>query len=355
MRNIPIKDTSGSWCRSDKSKVDAFKLYLEETFTPFSFCSNSDSNEITDFLDVPCQMARPIKHFTVREFENEIKKLNCKKSPGYDNIDSRIIKSLPKKAIIYVTILFNAVLRLSYFPTQWKYAKIIMVLKPNKPENVVSSYRPISLLPVFSKLFERLLQKRLFPILEALDVLPEHQFGFRQNHGTPEQCHRVVKVIRDTLENKCYYSSVFLDVKQAFDRVWHDGLLYKLKQLLPTPFYLLFKSYLHERRFYVNINDEESDIGIIKSGVPQGSVMGPVLYTLFTSDMPTSSDVTTATYADDTAILATSKCNFEASEVVQRQLNIMQKWFTKWNILVNTEKSKHITFSLRREDCPRCH
>lgn len=227
-----------------------------------------------------------------------------------------------------------------------------MVLKPNKPENVVSSYRPISLLPVFSKLFERLLQKRLFPILEALDVLPEHQFGFRQNHGTPEQCHRVVKVIRDTLENKCYCSSVFLDVKQAFDRVWHDGLLYKLKQLLPTPFYLLFKSYLHERRFYVNINDEESDIGIIKSGVPQGSVMGPVLYTLFTSDMPTSSDVTTATYADDTAILATSKCNFEASEVVQRQLNIMQKWFTKWNILVNTEKSKHITFSLRKEDCP---
>lgn len=351
-RNIPIKDLNGVWCRSDKSKVEAFQHYLEETFKPHSFCSGSDLREVTDFLDVACQMSRPIKPFTVREIENEIKQLNCKKSPGYDNIDSKVIKSLPKKAIIYLTMLYNATVRLTYFPTQWKYAKIIMVLKPNKPENVITSYRPISLLPVFSKLFERLFLKRLLPILETLNILPDHQFGFRHSHGTPEQCHRVVKEIRETLENKCYTSAVFLDVKQAFDRVWHDGLLFKLKQLLPAPFYLLLQSYLHKRKFYVNLNGEDSEIADIKAGVPQGSVLGPVLYTIFTSDMPTNSEVTIATYADDTAILGTSTSHIQASTIVQRQLSKMHHWLNKWNIKVNAEKSTHVTFSLRREDCP---
>lgn len=351
-RNVPIKDSNDVWCRSDKSKVQAFKAYLEDIFTPFSFCSDTDVKAVTDFLDVACQMSKPIKPFRVREMEIEIKKLNRKKSPGYDNIDPKTLKCLPKKAIIYLTTLFNAVLRLSHFPSQWKHAKIIMILKPNKPENNLSSYRPISLLPVLSKLFERLFHKRLLPVIEEISAIPDHQFGFRHSHGTPEQCHRVVKVIREALENKCYCSAVFLDVKQAFDRVWHEGLLFKLKNTLPAPFYLLLKSYLHERSFYVSINHDDSDIGVINSGVPQGSVLGPVLYTLFTSDMPTNSDVTIATYADDTAVLAKSSSHIEASISVQRQLNNMQNWFKKWNIKVNADKSSHVTYALRKEDCP---
>lgn len=248
--------------------------------------------------------------------------------------------------------MFNSVLRLTHFPTQWKLAKIIMVLKPNKQENYVTSYRPISLLPVISKVFERLLQKRLFPILDALNILPDHQFGFRHGHGTSEQCHRVVKTIRDSLENKQYCSAVFLDVKQAFDRVWHDGLLYKLKILLPTPFYLLIRSYLNERKFFVNIGEEDSEIGNIKSGVPQGSVLGPVLYTMYTSDFPISNEVTVATYADDTALLATSQSHEDASKIIQKQLDLTQSWLKKWNIKVNAEKSSHVTFTLRKENCP---
>lgn len=118
-------------------------------------------------------------------------------------------------------------------------AEIIMVPQPNKPENVISSYRPISLLPFFSKIFERLFLKRLLPILETKNIIPDHQFGFRHKHGTPEQCHRVIKVINEAFEKKLYCSAVFLDIQQAFDKVWHNGLLYKLKTILPAPFYLL--------------------------------------------------------------------------------------------------------------------
>lgn len=351
-RSVPIKKDDGSWCRTDSEIAMAYKEFLEETFTPFSLCNTDDYQKTSDFLEVPCQMCLPIKPFTFSEITTEIKKLNVKKSPGFDQIDGKTMKYLPRKGIVFLTTLFNSIMRLSYFPSQWKHAKIIMVRKPNKPENLLSSYRPISLLPVFSKVFERLFQKRMLPIIENLNIIPDHQFGFRHKHGTPEQCHRVVEVIRESLEKKLYCCSTFLDVKQAFDRVWHKGLLFKLKTLLPTPYYLLFKSYLHERSFYVSVNGDESDIGSIKSGVPQGSVMGPVLYTIYTADMPVRNDVTIATYADDTAILATSPSAEEASRTAQRQLDELQLWFNKWNIRVNPEKSTNVTYTLRNEKCP---
>ena len=108
-------------------------------------------------------------------------------------------------------------------------------------------------------MFEILFLKRLLPIIEKQNIIPEYQFGFRHKHGTPEQCHRIVDVITNTFERKQYCSAVFLDVQQAFDRVWHIRLLYKLKKLIPAPYYLLLKSYIDRRYFYVSINGENSN------------------------------------------------------------------------------------------------
>lgn len=130
------------------------------------------------------------------------------------------------------------------------------------------------------------------------------------------------------------------------------GLLFKLKLNLPTPFYLLLKSYLNERTFFVSVNDEESDIGEIKSGVPQGSVLGPTLYTLFTSDMPTNNDVTIETYAADTAILATDTSPIDASVKVQCQLNVIESWCKKWKINIDADKSIEVTYTLKKGNCP---
>lgn len=186
----------------------------------------------------------------------------------------------------------------------------------------------------------------MLPVLETHNIIPEYQFGFRHKHGTPEQCHRIISYIRDSLENKKYCSGVFLDVQQAFDRVWHAGLLFKLKTLLPTHFYLILKSYLSNRYFYVKVNNEFSNIYDIQAGVPQGSVLGPILYTIFTSDMPITSNVLVATYADDTAILAASPNPTDASTKIQEELNDVEKWLNKWKIKVNTEKSNHVTFTV---------
>jgi len=148
-------------------------------------------------------------------------------------------------------------LRLCYFPVQWKYAEI-MITKPGKPPTEAISYRPISLLPIISKVFERLLLHRLDETIHIHGLLPIHQFGFRNNHSTIQQCHRVVNKMKESFQRKKMCTSVFLDIQQAFNKVWHRGLLYKLKLHLPDHLYLLLKSYLSERYFQVKIDDELS-------------------------------------------------------------------------------------------------
>jgi hypothetical protein len=158
-----------------------------------------------------------------------IKNLPLKKSPGYDLMAGKIIKGLPTLRIRYLTQLFNAILLRGYFPSQWKVAQIILIPKPGKPPHQLSSYRPISLLPSASNVFEKLLLKHLLPLVEHAILIPNHQFGFRPRHFTIEQTHRIIRVLNNALDNSQYCSATFLDISQACDRVQHKGLLYKLR------------------------------------------------------------------------------------------------------------------------------
>ena len=163
-------------------------------------------------------------------------KHTLRKSPGFDLITAEVARCLPKRAIVFLTHIYNAVLRLSYFPLLWKFSKIILFPKPNKPPDLVTSYRPISLLPFFGKVLERLILNRILPIISEKNLLPNYQFGFRAHHSTIHQVHRLVDSISFALEKKMYCSCVFLDIQQAFDRVWHEGLLYKVKTFLPSTY-----------------------------------------------------------------------------------------------------------------------
>jgi hypothetical protein len=125
---------------------------------------------------------------------------------------------LPIIRIKDLTQIFNAVLLKGYFPAQWTIIQIIFSLKPGKPPNELTSYWPISLLLIVSKVFEKLLLKRLLLMVENNRLIPNHQFGFRQRHSTIEQTHRILRRINEALENKQYCSAVFLDIFQAFDK-----------------------------------------------------------------------------------------------------------------------------------------
>ena len=159
--------------------------------------------------------------------------LKLKKAPGYDLIISKMIVELPEVAIKIITQLFNAVFRTHYFPSAWKISEILMIPKPGKDPTQPASYRPISLLPTLAKLFENMLATRITPHLYQNKIIPQHQFGFRAKHGTVEQVNRITNEIRKAFDDKKYCSAIFLDVAQAFDKVWHAGLIYKIKELLP--------------------------------------------------------------------------------------------------------------------------
>ncbi len=151
-----------------------------------------------------------------------------------------------------LTDILNGILRLRHFPKALKTARVIVIPKPGNPLEHPESYRPISLLSTISKLFEKLFCKRLQSLLGELQVIPNHQFGFRSKRATLEQVHRVASEARNALEPKQYCCAIFLDISQAFDRVWFEGLIHKISQYLPSQYTDILVSYFHHRLFQVH-------------------------------------------------------------------------------------------------------
>ncbi|KAH8266530.1 hypothetical protein KR018_007735, partial [Drosophila ironensis] len=305
-RKAPLADI-GEWCRSDLEQAEVFAKHLAERFQPFDLASQEDVDETEEMLTQALQMDLPIKPFDPHEIATVIKRQNAHRAPGHDKICNATLKALPSREILYMALLFNAIVRLQCFPSQWKLGLISMIHKPGKPEKNPVSYRPITLLPSISKVFERLIAARIVRIMESRGIVPGHQFGFRAGHGTVEQLHRVVEQILVAFDRKEYCNAIFLDIREAFDRVWHTGLLAKIKGTLPAPYYGLLRSYLERRRFAVRFHSAISTEQDVAAGVPQGSVLGPLLYSLFSHDLP-QPDASLhgasmlATFADDVCV-----------------------------------------------------
>jgi len=158
-----------------------------------------------------------------------------------------------------------------------------------------------------------------------------------------QQCHRITDIINKAFKEHKYCSAVFLDVSQAFDKVWRQGLLFKIKQTLPSGYLNILKSYLSDRYFKVSLNNKTSTLLPMLSGVPQGSIMGPLLYTLYTADLPQSDKTILSTFADDTAIFTTNPDPTQTSANLQEHLLEITNWTRKWKLKINESKSSHIT------------
>jgi len=153
-----------------------------------------------------------------------------------------------------------------------------------------------------------------------------------------------------SLEQKLYCTCAFLDISQTFDRVWHDGLLYKFKRFLPPPYYLFIKSYLTEQHFQITYGFALSDVAAINDGVPRWHI---IPYNIYASDQPTTLNISVADYADDKVIISFNNDPLTASTNLQNHLVHMENWFTcKWRFKVNQNKSIHTTFTLRQAPCP---
>jgi len=184
----------------------------------------------------------------------------------------------------------------------------------------------------------------------ASKVLRLWKKSHRVSHinGTVQQVHRLIHNSNNDLQNKHNCTAAFIDISQAFDKVWHIGLLLKLKLALPHPEYTLLRSYLTQRKFQVRHQEEYTQLYPIHAGVPQGSILGPILYTIFTADLPVTEQTITATYADDTAILASHEDPVVATTKLQTHLHRPEHWLHQWRMCANQSKSTQVTFTMRR-------
>lgn len=151
-----------------------------------------------------------------------------REAPGDDGVNNAAIKRMPKKASVKLLAIINACLRLNYFPQSWKNAVIITIPKPGKDHKLPQNHRPISVLTSFSKILERIVPTRLQDDTDRLQLIPSIQFGFRQNHSTTLQALRLAETIHEGYNTKEATAIAYLDTAKAFDKVWHQGLIYKM-------------------------------------------------------------------------------------------------------------------------------
>ncbi|KAL4084515.1 hypothetical protein QTP88_027930 [Uroleucon formosanum] len=349
INTIPPLHTDAKFVISDQEKCDVFSNMLYNTFSPNHICNPSNEQRVKHTLDLPnYEVQNSINYVTPNEIKQIIKNLPNKKSPGHDKITNLMLKKLPPKGLVFMATLFNSLLRHGYFPSKWKVATIILINKPGKDKSNPDSYRPISLLSSISKLFEKIIHTRLLFYLNAIDLIPKFQFGFRSNHSTVQQLFRITEHINTAFEKHCHTGAVFIDISKAFDKVWHEGLLFKLKSI-NTPSYLfnIINSFLLNRQFAVKINDNTSNLMPISAGVPQGSKLGPILFNIYVYDIPQSPRTNIALFADDTTIFTESR-NIEAVATNRQvHLNTISYWCNKWRIQINASKSIGVIFSLR--------
>lgn len=286
---------------------------------------------------------------TVTETQQIIKRLKNPKAPGIDKVNNRPIKQLPALGILYINLIINACLKLGHFPDRWKHAEVMAIKKPDKPSSSPKSYRPISLLTSLSKILERVILSRLTEHLTANNIIPEQQHGFRNQKSTITQLMRVKNYCQSALRNKRSVGMILMDVEKAYDRIWHDGLIFKLIKI-NTPKYLILiiNSFLRNRTFSVKVDNAASGVKNIKFGLPQGAVLSPTLYNVYTADVPIPERAEIALFADDTAFYYASRFYKQIENELRTTVNRFKKYLRTWKVLTNDDKTQAIFITRRR-------
>lgn len=352
----PIAKTCDDYAYSNKEKADliasAFSKAHQISSNPTAN-SPQVENSTTEIesLSVNLPSREKIKSEAVTEL---ISRLKVKKAHGHDDLSNRMIKNLPSEGISLLTIIFNACLELGYFPVTWKVGKVIAIPKPGKDQSSPNSYRPITLLPIFGKLFENLILTKLRDFESEKQILINQQYGFRSQHSTTQQIVRLTQTISLRFNENKSSALTLLDLEKAFDSVWHEALLHKLKAHEFPPFLLkIVSSFLTNRVSHVVVKGIKSKTFGIPAGVPQGSPLSPFLFNIFINDIPIPKHCKIAIFADDTALLSSIKNPKHSKDStlpvlvsrMEQGLKEIHDHFASWKVKLNDAKTETILFT----------
>ena len=301
------------------------------------------SSVFKDYLCAPCCNSCVFMPIDETEVFNIISSINSKTSAGYDGISSRVLKIASPIISGPLAVLFNKCLATGSYPNGLKIAKVVPIFKKGDPTEP-GNYRPISVLPLLNKVFEKLIHSRLISFFNSNGIFNQNQFGFRKNHSTS---HALMEMSDDLqiLSDKGFVScSIYVDLKKAFDTVDHQILLSKLHHYgVRGKFHELLSSYLSNRLQYTVINGVSSEHLKVTCGVPQGSVLGPLFFNIFVNDIFKSSKrAKIILFADDTNIRYAAD-NLESLEsIVNTDLCQIFKWFSANKLTVSLEKTNYM-------------
>jgi hypothetical protein len=287
---------------------------------------------------------------TTKDVKDLLSILNVTKAYGPDNIGPKLLKEAAPSITASLVKLFNLSLSKGIFPSSWKLANVVPIYKKAE-EFFAMNYRPISLLSTIAKVFERVVFKYLFNYFRDNFMISIWQSGFLPGTSTVTQLIEVYDQFCKAVSKGKDIRVVFLDISKAFDRVWHDGLIYKLKgHGIRGKLLSWLVSYLQDRQQRVIINGAKSEWGSIKAGVPQGSVLGPLLFLIFINDIThVIRHCKIRLFADDTCLYIEVDEPDQAAAALNNDLTEIQEWANKWLITFSPPKTEDLLISNKQE------
>ena len=336
----PLTKQDGTTATSSREKAELLAdLFSAKMTVP-------DPTRPPPRLTQECDQLLTTVEVTQERVERLLREVDIRKATGPDDVSPQVLRHCSSELAGPLSEVFKACVRENTWPSVWKKARVVPIHKKKSRSNP-ANYRPISLLSVVGKVLERVVVEAITRHLEDNALLSDHQFGFRSGRSTTDLLMLLSKDWQDSLDNGLDTLVVALDIAGAFDRVWHAGLLEKLRAKgIQGPLLMLVADYLQERTLHVVVNGQQSGNLPVGALVPQGSVLGPVLWNLYIDDLLKSLPAVSA-YADDcTLSLSYSRQDSQRAVAdVNRQLRVIQEWGERWQVSFAPEKTQAMVVS----------
>ena len=333
---IPPLFVNSNFVLNCKEKAKIFNDFFAAQCTPF--VNNSTLPHITYLTNSRLSTIE----FTEIEIKDILKNLDTSKAHGPDGISGKMINLCGEHLSKPLKIIFSNIIESGQFPDQWKIANVTPIHK-KKDKQIHTNYRPISLLPLLAKVYEKAIFKHLYNYFFSNSLISKNQSGFTPGDSCTNQLIALTNEVLKAFDDpKCLeVRSVYLDMSKAFDKVWHEGLIFKLKRNgVDGKLLAMLSDYLRNRKQRVVINGAESEWAPIYSGVPQGSVLGPLLFLIYINDLEDGIKSQVKFFADDTSLFSIVRDPEISANELNNDLRVISKWAYQWKMSFNPDPDK---------------
>ena len=328
---------------SNSDKAETLNYYFSSVFITENMtdiprlneCCFSDGASLTEIRVTPIAI------------KTKLKELNVNKSPGPDLIPPRVLKEVCEEIATPLCLLFNKSIETGILPNDWKKAEVIALFKKGTKSDP-GNYRPVSLTCIACKVLESVVRDSIVSHFTNNKLYTECQHGFRKKRSCVTQLLQVMEDITLLLDEGNTVDIIYFDFKKAFDSVPHQRLLVKLAAYGVCGSVLKWiQNFLNDRTQHVRVGSARSASSSVLSGIPQGSILSPILFTIFINDLPDTVSSTCKIFADDTKLYNKSA----NSDNIQSDIKMLQEWSVKWNLYFNVEKCKVLHLGNNNEEC----